>query len=421
MKTILLTITIGLLLIALNTFAQDDLFHGFVQSNYSVRATKTDDAQKEMAAHEKDLILGDERVQLELSHFSAAGNASVSAKLDLYRDAISNTAKIDLREAYLDLSFWKFDWRVGRQIITWGLGDLTFINDTYPKDWVALLSGQPLQYLKIGSDALNVSIHSGSINAQAIVVPFFEPDNLPTGERLFYYNPLPPVNKMSQVLPKLQFENFEAAGRLYRTIWKFDLSLYAYRGFSRMPAVKTFNPNASEVTFFYPELGAYGASAQGNLFGGIVSLEGGYYDFIDDRDGDNPFVENPQARFLTGYQRAFGADLTIGAQYYGEAMLKYDEYEKTLLSGFPKRDQIRHNITLRIMQFLKYQTLRLALFAWVSPNDEDYFINPEVRYNFTDELWAALGGNLFGGTEKHTFFGQFDENDNVYLQMRYGF
>ena len=339
--------------------AQDDLFHGFVQASYSVRATKTDDAPEGMAAHEKDLILGDERVQLELSHFSAAGNASVSAKLDFYRDAISGGSNIDVREAYLDLSLWKFDWRLGRQIITWGLGDLTFINDTFPKDWIALLSGQPLQYLKIGSDALNVSIHSGSIDAQAIVVPFFEPDNLPTGEQLFFYNPLPPVNKMNLVKPKLQFENFEAAGRLYRTLWNFDLSLYAYRGFSRMPAVKIFNPNVSEVTFFYPELGVYGASVQGNLLSGIVSLEGGYYDFVDDQDGNNPFVENSHVKFLVGYQRAFGADLTIGAQYYGEGMLKYDEYEKTLPPDFSKRNQIRHNITLRIMQFFKYQTLQL--------------------------------------------------------------
>jgi len=189
MKTTLI-FTLLMLLIALDAFAQDTPFHGFVQANYSVRATKTDDAPKMMAAHEKDLILGDERVQLELSHFSAAGNASISAKLDIYRDAISGGAKIDVREAYLDLSLWKFDWRIGRQIITWGLGDLTFINDTFPKDWVALLSGQPLQYLKIGSDALNVSFHPGFIEVQAIVVPFFEPDNLPFNRSTAIYNSL---------------------------------------------------------------------------------------------------------------------------------------------------------------------------------------------------------------------------------------
>lgn len=73
------------------------------------------------------------------------------------------------------------------------------------------------------------------------------------------------------------------------------------------------------------------------------------------------------------------------------------------------------------MRFFNYQTLRLSLFAWVSPNDEDYYVNPEVRYSFTDEMWVALGGNVFGGTEDHTFFGQFDKNDNVYATVRYGF
>ena len=108
-------------------------------------------------------------------------------------------------------------------------------------------------------------------------------------------------------------------------------------------------------------------------------------------------------------------------QYYNETMLEFDAYESTLLAEVPKANQIRHNITLRATQFLNYQTLRLSLFAWVSPNDEDYYVNPEIRYNFTDELWGAIGGNIFGGNDTHTFLGQFEPNDNIYLTVRYGF
>ena len=171
-----------------------------------------------MTAKEKDLILGDERLQLELSHFSDAENASFSGKIDFVRDAVDSTMEIDIRETYLDLSFWKFDSRIGRQIITWGLGDLVFINDVFPKDWVAFLSGQPLQYLKVGADAINISFHSGVVSAQVIVIPFFEPDNLPTGERLFFFNPLPPGREVRTVKPTLEFENFEVAARLYKTV-----------------------------------------------------------------------------------------------------------------------------------------------------------------------------------------------------------
>jgi hypothetical protein len=372
------------------------------------------------------MISGEERVQLELSHASESGNASISSKIDFLRDAIDSTMEIDIREAYIDLSLWKFDTRIGRQIITWGLGDLVFINDIFPKNWVAFLSGQPLQYLKVASDALNVSFHPAPFSAQLIAVPVFEPDNFPSGERLFFNSPLPAGGALP-TRPKLEFDSFEIAARLYRTVWKFDLSLYGYRGFSPSPAVMLLNSLGSRETLFFPELRVYGGSAQGALLGGVVSLEGGYYDFVEDRDGIDPFISNPQVRLLGSYQRAMGADLTVGLQYYGEAMLKYDEYVESLsldlpkFPDFPKADRIRHNITLRATQFFNYQTLRLSLFAWVSPNDEDYYINPEIRYNFTDELWGTIGGNIFGGSKTHTFLGQFEMNDNVYLTARYGF
>ena len=418
---------VGLILFALDASGEEMPLHGFVQANYSVRAAKTDTALKEMGAYERDLILGEERAQIELSQFSGTADAGFSAKLDLYRDAISGRTNLDIREAYLSLSLGKFDFRVGRQIMTWGLGDLVFINDPFPKDWVALLSGQPLQYLKIGSDALNVRFHPGFLDVQAILMPFFEPDNLPTGERLFYFNPLLPYVESTETRkPEPRFEHFELAGRLYRTLWRLDLSLYGYRGFYRTPGMQ-FDPSVGKLTLFYPELGVYGASVQGGLLGGVFSLEGGYYDSIEDRDGDHPSIENAQVKLLTGYQRAFGADLTVGVQYYGEAMLNYEEYEESLepmrmlLPDFPKREQVRHNLTFRMMRFFNYQTLRLSLFAWGSPNDEDYYVNPEVRYSFTDEMWVALGGSVFGGTEDYTFFGQFDRNDNVYATVRYGF
>ena len=65
--------------------------------------------------------------------------------------------------------------------------------------------------------------------------------------------------------------------------------------------------------------------------------------------------------------------------------------------------------------------MRASLFPWASPSHQDYYINPEIRYNFTDELWGALGANVFGGDQAHTFLGQFDANDNVYFTVRYGF
>lgn len=102
-------------------------------------------------------------------------------------------------------------------------------------------------------------------------------------------------------------------------------------------------------------------------------------------------------------------------------MSNYLNYEQSLPVFLPRRNEVRHNITMRVTRFFKYQTVRLSLFGWVSPNEEDYYLNPELLYTVSDELWIATGGNVFGGTGNHTFFGQFERNDNLYMTLRYGF
>jgi len=116
--------------------------------------------------------MGEERFRLELSSKSQTRNVSFTTKTDLFHDSISDNADIDIREAYLDYGAERYDVRVGRQIITWGVSDLIFINDIFPKDYVAFFSGKPLEYLKIGSDAAKFSIYSDFASADLIVMPF---------------------------------------------------------------------------------------------------------------------------------------------------------------------------------------------------------------------------------------------------------
>ena len=116
-----------------------------------------------------------------------------------------------------------------------------------------------------------------------------------------------------------------------------------------------------------------------------------------------------------------GGEFTAGIQYYAEYLLDYSSYRVTLLSGFPAQDRLRQILTVRLTQLLRYQTLRLSLFTFYSPTDEDYYFIPEVRYSFTDALWGTVGANIFGGKEETTFFGQLDKNDNLYVTVRYEF
>jgi hypothetical protein len=63
----------------------------------------------------------------------------------------------------------------------------------------------------------------------------------------------------------------------------------------------------------------------------------------------------------------------------------------------------------------------LSLFAFYSPAEQDYLLQPNVIYKVSDAFSATLGANLFGGKNRTTFLGQFDRNDNLYLNLRYDF
>ncbi len=182
-----------------------------------------------------------------------------------------------------------------------------------------------------------------------------------------------------------------------------------------------FNQDTGIVTIFHPRLNVYGVSVQGAFLTGVLSLEAGYYDSRDDTDGTDPAIENSQVRLLAGYQRALGENLTLGLQYYGERIQKHSQYTQSLPPDFPRREELRHTLSLRLTQLLKYQTVQLSFFTFYSPNEEDYYINPEVKYQFSDGVWFAAGSILLGGQEDHTFFGQFEKNDNVYFVVRYAF
>ncbi len=260
------------------------------------------------------------------------------------------------------------------------------------------------------------------MNAELVVIPFFESDTLPSSERFFFFDPFAGVGSRSLQEPAATTGNTEFALRLHRRLFESDLSIYAYRGYWRQPS---FRPNQlplpTQLGGFYPQLAVYGASAQRSVGAALLSLEAGYYDSRDDRPGADPAVPNSQFRFLAGYQRRLASEFTLGAQYYAEVLRDYATYKSTLPTGFPAQDRTHHLLTVRLTRFLEYQTWRLSLFAFYSPSDQDAMLIPEVWHAITDRLSMTLGANVFEGQHPITFLGQFEQNDNVYTVVRFDF
>lgn len=379
--------------------------------------------------YEQDPSIGEARLQLEME--KEWGKTLFELTGDIYYDLVADDRSVNLEKGkgFLDLrelsvSFSAFEYmdvKAGRQILTWGTGDLVFINDLFPKDWQSFLIGRDTEYLKAPSDAVKLSIFTDPVNIDLVYTPKFDSDRFITGERLSYWNGFRIAGLDSIVRPLKPdnwIENDEWAVRLSKNLNGNELAFYGYRGYWKSPG------GVDTITFknIFPELNVYGFSVRGQAGKGIGNIESGYYDSKDDSTGSDPFINNSQIRFLAGYEQdlpRLASDFTIGLQYYLEHMMDYDEYMAALPSGMTAADEDRHLFTLRVTKLYLNQNLTCSLFTYYSPSDDDLYVRPNISYKISDNFKTELGANLFTGEYPHTFFGQFRDNTNIYIAVRY--
>jgi hypothetical protein len=264
---------------------------------------------------------------------------------------------------------------------------------------------------------LKLGVYPTFASFELVLAPSFRASRVPDANRFHLFDPMPGLVNRGTVEP----DQGEAGLRIYRDIAGYDVALYLYRGFQRTPSMRTDSMTTpTRITLFHPKLAVYGASASGRAGEGVVSLELAYYDSLQDRSGTNFAVPNSQTRFLAGYQWQPWEDGSLGLQYYVEYMHDHGAYRAALPVGFPMDKRRADTFTGRATQFFLHQTLRLSLYAAYNNANGDRFLNPELRYAFSDRVWVAVGANVFGG-ERTGQFGQMARDDNVYLQTRYEF
>ncbi|MBQ0720192.1 MAG: hypothetical protein KBT88_07365 [Gammaproteobacteria bacterium] len=392
-------------------------FHGFIEVAYGTRSQSNPWIDR----HD---TLNETRLRIEYSDYF--GPLYIGYKGDAFVDDLSwGGAFIETksREALLRFSpSANSDLYLGRQVLTWGTGDLLFLNDLFPKDWVSFFAGRDMEYLKAPSDAIKASYFHKLANIDLVWTPKFDADTFIRGERFSYFSPLandivaaPP--RLSTEQPGSQLDDGELALRVYKNIGGYEWALYGYHGYFKTPAA--FNPNNG--LNYFPKLSSIGASVRGTVQGGIANMEVAWYQSRDDSDGTDPFIPNSQLRFLSGFERELITRLTLGLQYYLEWTQDYSALKKNSPLPDKEVEEYRHLITTRLNYRAYQDKLTLSLFVFYSPTDDDFFAMPKVTYRLSDSWSGEVGANLFGGQDDYTFFGQFEENSNFFARLRYSF
>ncbi|NNE17049.1 MAG: hypothetical protein HKN10_01110 [Myxococcales bacterium] len=401
-------------------------FHigGFVEGLIAPRVVRSSASANELVANEARF-----RLNLDATH------QIVSARFrgDVFADAVERRIWFDIRDASIFVrgGSW-FSMRFGRQVLTWGTGDFLFLNDLFPKDFNSFFIGRADEYLKAPSNSVQTTFMIKKVGLDLIWTPIFEPDRFINGQRLSFFNPLvgeiigdrSPITPIEPLFPEQRLRNGTVHGRLYGTAGAVELAAYGYVGYWMQPNALALtdpaDPN-SIVGLTYARLAVYGASLRTPLFGGLFNVEAAFYDSFKDRAGTTPATPNSQFRGLVGYERELFPKFQMGLQYYLEYTLKHDEL--TSSSFWPQYEQheFRHLITLRLNQLLVMDKLELSLFVFFSPDELDTYIRPRITYKVVEPLAIVIGANLMFGRDDYTFFGQLQENTNVYARLRYSF
>lgn len=350
------------------------------------------------------------------------GSHFFSAKLDLVADDIDDkNLRAEVRELFANFKLGSnANLKIGQQVLTWGTGDFVFINDLFSKDWQSMFSGRDDSYLKAPDPAVKFSWYNDVANVDLAWIPVFNGDEYISGERFAYYNPMAggvTSQRLAVEDPDNHFDNSAFALRLSKNVGGTEYALYGYHGLYSQPSA--FNPRLGKNIF--PKMNAVGASVRGTLGGGIANAEVAYWNFLDEKDGSNPFVPNDQLNLLLGYEREIAPNVTLSGQYLVQKMQDYDAARQASPNPSQMVDEWQQTATIRLNWRAMQQKLNVSLFAFYSPDNEDFYLKPKIGYRQDDNWYYEVGANIFGGKHDYTQWGQFEKDSNVYARLRYNF
>lgn len=418
---------ISLLLIPLLAYSQDDIWDDEAWETDGEASTWSGFVEAGLGGrfNEDPLLSGrgtlqELRVRLEAEW--QPGNVVVGFKGDAGYDGIENKVYGDLRDLTVAFTMGdNTDVKIGRQVQTWGTGDLVFLNDLFPKDFVSFFAGRDDEYLKAPGDAIRLTHYSETVNVDLVWTPVFEPDVYLTGERFSFFSPVAgenvaPMPPFSAVTPRKSMGNGEIALRVFRNIDGREYALYAYRGYFKQPNALTATLQAT-----FAPMSAIGASLRRQAGPGLFNAEVSWYMSRDDSDGSNPRIPNDQLRFLSGYEWEPWPNFNVGVQYYLEATLDYQDLLDNSFNAAVEPDEYRHLLTNRLTYRMGRDRYTWSLFTFYSPSDDDFYVRPAFTWRYSDQWSFMAGGNIFGGEQDHTFFNQLQDGSNAYLRFRYNY
>lgn len=367
-----------------------------------------------------------------LFHMNPKGNFDTlyTGGVQLFVEDQRQRPAFTLNEVYFAWYGETTETELGKKIYSWKVADAYSPLDTLnPRDIIELMEPE-----KIGVPSLSFIKMFETLNVQAVWIPFFMPDRQPDDDsrwagddpegRQAFFNRfgMAPVNvDLGRDLPDNHLDMMSVAGRLSSSslISGWDLGLVFRHGYSTQGVIRNdINPLALPrvyQTTEYPRYNLYGASfstASGDVeYHGEVGLH-------DSRDNykDEDYLSYIAGINYTNYEwgGSWFEEIRFVAEYAGEEILKRRD-EGSIYSN----KGVGRGLTANVIGTIRFKVNEDHLFKTsyiynVSKEDALWDIYGESQ--LTEHLKLTYGYQMLSG-EPATFFGQWSQNDRVYMTL----
>ncbi|MEA2097377.1 MAG: DUF1302 family protein [Candidatus Cloacimonadota bacterium] len=334
-------------------------------------------------------------------------------------NALNNNLDITLRQAYMDIYFANFDLRIGKQQIIWGKADGVFITDVVsPRDLSEFILPE-FEEIRIGTNAVKFDYYLGNSTFEAVWIPTFESTVLPEENSIWAPKmpdfPMPVNYDYHNAKVENKLSESEIAFKYSYLGSAIDFELMAAYMWDDNPAMHIFAQPDSTILIKpeYHRLPLVGASFSKAVAGAVIRGGGAYYfekRLATEDLSVNGVREKDYAHYLIGYDHNwFG--INVSFQFIQEYILDYEEDIRN--------DEFSNTMTFLVTEDFLRETLRLEFFTYYGINNEDALLRPKITYDLADGFEVQLGANIFVGEEGN--FGQYDENDMLFIKVRYDF
>jgi len=330
---------------------------------------------------------------------------------------------IDFRETYLDIAAGDLEFRLGRQQIVWGeVVGLFFADIVSAKDLRESVLPD-FDLLRIPQWAGRVEYFKGDTHLEAIWIPVPTVDNIgKPGSDFYAYPPAAPAGYgyfiNDEKKPRHNGTNQNFGVRLSTLVKGWDGALFAYRSVDNSPTFLRSIVNAPAPTFVYTpvheKVTQYGATLAKDLGDFVIKGEAVYamgrefnVSRLNDSDG---VVGQNYLDYIVSLEFGLPDDNRLNLQFFQRRFSHHDA------------DIIPRAVESGVTAFWsgKWGKLTPQVLAIHSLNRSDWLLRPKVTWNFDKNWRAAVGADVFGGRQAG-LFGQFNQKDRLYAEVRRSF